>query len=200
MSSNKLHIFQVGNVLVSPDIITENFCCNINKCKGSCCVEGDSGAPVTQEEVLEIENCLKEVWNDLSPRAQDVINRQGVACVDSEGDLVTSIVDGKDCVFTCYENGICLCSLERAFREKRTRFCKPISCALYPIRVKKFPNGLFGINYNRWDICKHAVRKGNKLQTPIYQFLKEPLTRRFGKAWYEELCEVAKLLKSQSLP
>lgn len=190
-----LHIIQVGNVLVSPDIFTEKFCCDLDKCKGQCCVEGDAGAPVTLDEIGGIEDSLDTVWTDMSASAQAIVDKQGVAYVDQEGDLVTSIVNGKDCVFTCYENGCCLCALERAYRSKKTDFVKPISCALYPIRVKAFNNDTFGINYNRWDVCKDAVIKGKELNLPVYKFLEGPLTRRFGVEWYKELCEVAEQLE-----
>ena len=190
-----LHIVQVGNVLVSPDIFTEKFCCDLDKCKGQCCVEGDAGAPVTLDEIGGIEDSLDTVWKDMNASAQAVVDKQGVAYVDQEGDLVTSIVNGKDCVFTCYENGCCLCALERAFRAKKTEFVKPISCALYPIRVKDFKNGTVGINYNRWDVCKDAVIKGREIDFPVYKFLEGPLKRRFGADWYKELCEVAEQVK-----
>ena len=190
-----LHIIQVGNVLVSPDIFTEKFCCDLDKCKGQCCVEGDAGAPVTLDEIGGIEDSLDTVWTDMSASAQAIVDKQGVVYVDQEGDLVTSIVNGKDCVFTCYESGCCLCALERAYRAKKTDFVKPISCALYPIRVKDFNNGTVGINYNRWDVCKDAVVKGKELNLPIYKFLEGPLTRRFGAEWYKELCDVAEQLE-----
>ena len=122
-----------------------------------------------------------------------------MAYVDPEADLVTSIVGGKDCVFTCYENGCCLCALERAYRAGKTRFAKPISCALYPIREKQFPDGSVGLNYHRWRICQCAVEKGKQLDLPLYKFLAGPLTRRFGAEWYQELCEVAEELKVQGL-
>lgn len=190
-----LHIVQVGNVLVSPDIFTEKFCCDLDKCKGQCCVEGDAGAPVTLDEIGGIEDSLDTVWKDMNASAQAIVDKQGVAYVDQEGDLVTSIVNEKDCVFTCYENGCCLCALERAYRAKKTEFVKPISCALYPIRVKDFKNGTVGINYNRWDVCKDAIVKGRELNLPVYKFLEGPLTRRFGADWYNELCEVAEQIK-----
>lgn len=190
-----LPIIDVDGVLLSPDILTECFCCDLEACKGICCVEGDAGAPVTLDEIAAIEDSLDSVWSSLSARAQATIDRQGVAYTDPEGDLVTSIVDGKDCVFTCHEGGCCLCALERAYRTGQTTFCKPISCALYPIREKRFANGTVGLNYNRWAVCKDAVSKGNELGLPLYKFLKDPLTRRFGSAWYEELCLVAAELK-----
>lgn len=191
-------IIEIGEVLVSADIITERFCCDLDKCKGICCVEGDAGAPVTEEEIGHIEDALDKVWNDLSAGAQSVIDKQGVAYVDRDGDLVTSIVGGKDCAFTCYENGCCLCALERAYRNNLVDFCKPISCALYPIREKRLSGGGVALNYNRWDVCHDAVKKGRELDLPVYRFLKEPLTRRFGQEWYDELCTVADELIRQT--
>lgn len=201
-------IIEVGNVLVSMDIFTEKFCCDLSACKGECCIEGDAGAPVLFDEIGDIEESSEIVWNDLSASAQAVIDKQGVVYNDREGDLVTSIVNGKDCVFTCYKDLVfgdekiekcCLCALESAFREGKSNFCKPISCSLYPIREKKFNNGVIGLNYHRWDICKDAVVKGKELDMPVYKFLKEPLTRRFGEEWYKELETVANELKEQGL-
>lgn len=172
---------------MSPDIITERFCCDYEKCKGACCIEGNAGAPVTLDEIGQIEEVLDDVWQDLSPQAQAVIDRQGVAYTDQEGDLVTSIVNGKDCVFTCYDNGNCLCALEKACRAGKTSFMKPISCSLYPIRAKRFDNGMIGLNYHQWDVCRDAVALGKRLDMPVYRFLKEPLIRCFGEEWFAEL-------------
>jgi hypothetical protein len=190
-------ILEVGGVLISSDLLTELFCCDYEKCKGACCVEGDAGAPVTLDEIAGIEDALDTVWGDLCASAQAVIDKQGVAYTDKEGDLVTSIVRGKDCVFTCYDGDSCLCALEKAYRQGKTRFCKPVSCSLYPIREKNFGNGVIGLNYNRWDICRDAVKKGQTLGLPLYQFLKEPLIRRFGEDWYQELLDTVKELKKQ---
>ena len=195
-------ILQIGDILLSSDILTEQFCCDLSACKGQCCIEGDAGAPVTLEEIGEIEDSIDEAT------AQAVIDKQGVAYTDEEGDLVTSIVGGKDCVFTYYDDiedfnthkpikGCCLCALEKAFRAGKSRFCKPISCALYPIREKRFKDGTVALNYHRWDVCKDAVKKGRELQLPVYRFLEGPLVRRFGQEWYNELCDVAKDLKEQ---
>lgn len=185
-------ILDIDDVLVSSDIITEHFCCDLDACKGICCVEGDAGAPVTLEEIAGIEDSLDSVWNDMTAQAQAVVDKQGVAYNDCDGELVTSIVGGKNCVFTCYEHDCCLCALERAQRAGKTDFVKPISCALYPIREKRFANGTVALNYHRWDVCQPAVKKGRELSLPIYRFLEGPLTRRFGKEWYDSLCEVAK--------
>lgn len=206
----ELHIIQVGNVLVSPDIFTEYFCCDLAACKGQCCVEGDAGAPVTLDEIAAMEDNLDEIWGDLSASAQAVIDRQGVAYTDNDGELVTSIVGGRDCVFTCYRDinnlidgkpihNCCLCGFERAYRDGKTKWCKPISCALYPIRVKDFGNQVIGINYHRWDVCKDAQVLGRELNLRVYEFLKEPLIKRFGQKWYEELVEVAEQLKQEGM-
>ena len=191
--------FQIDNVLLTTEILTERFCCDLDACKGECCVEGDAGAPVTLDEVAAIEESLDVVWDDLNASAQTVIDKQGVAYTDQEGDLVTSIVGGKDCVFTCPENGCCFCALEKAYRAGKADFCKPISCALYPIREVRLKNGLIGLNYHRWDVCKDAVKKGKELDLPVYKFLKEPLTRRFGAAWYEALEEAAEEILKEGL-
>ena len=206
-------IIQVGDVLLSSEILTEKFCCDLSACKGECCVEGDAGAPVTLDEIAEIEACVDTVWNDLSVSAQAVIDRQGVAYTDIEGELVTSIVNGKDCVFTYYDDiyitqrdgascavhNCCLCALEKAYRAGRTRFCKPVSCALYPIREKKLGDSLVGLNYNRWTVCKMAVAKGVLEDVRLYEFLREPLIRRFGEEWYQELLDMVDELKRRAL-
>lgn len=185
-------IIEIDDILVSSDIFTEEFCCDLDACKGICCVEGDAGAPVTLDEIGGIEDALDTVWDDMSASAQAVVDKQGVAYTDRDGDLVTSIVGGKDCVFTCYEGDCCLCALERAYHSGKTGFCKPISCALYPIREKRLGNGMIALNYNRWDVCRDAVKKGRELHLPVYKFLKEPLIRRFGAEFYEKLCEAGK--------
>lgn len=203
-----LPIIQVGDVLLSPDIFTECFCCDLNACGGICCVEGDAGAPVTLDEIADIEDVLPEIWDDMAPRARGVVNKQGVAYTDQEGDLVTSIVDGKDCAFTCYgrvegmpddAEPACLCAIEKAWREgrlSRYEHCpKPISCYLYPIRERALSNGLVALNYHKWAVCSEAVRLGRAQGLKVWQFLREPLVRRFGQDWYDELAATAKALE-----
>lgn len=180
-------MIQIDDVVVSLDILKEKFLCNLDACKGECCIEGDAGAPVEQDEIAKLESVLPIIKDELTPEAIDVIEKQGVVYVDEEGDLVTSIVNGKDCVFTCYdEKGYCYCAIEKAFREGKTDFYKPISCHLYPIRVGDF--GKYkALNYHRWNVCKAAVLLGEKENVPVYKFLKEPLIRKFGQVWYDEL-------------
>ncbi len=187
----------IDDTLVSFDVFEEQFCCDLNACKGYCCVDGDAGAPLEPSEIAQIEQALPAVWDMLSQDARIVINRQGVSYKDASGEDVTSIVNGEDCVFTCYdEKGICYCALEKAWREGKTSFMKPVSCHLYPIRVQKLSNGLMALNYHRWSVCSSACRLGRELQLPVYRFLKEPLIRRFGKEWYEKLEVAAEWLKS----
>ena len=191
-------MIQIGQVIVSIDCLKEKFCCDLDVCHGQCCIEGDAGAPVTPDEIAELENAVEKINENLSPQARRIIDRQGVAYTDEDGDLVTSIVNGRDCVFTCHDSsGCCFCAVEKAFREKRITFCKPISCALYPIREKHLGNGLTALNYHRWSVCKAAVAKGQRENMPVYRFLREPLIRRFGQDWYNELDETAQALRQQ---
>lgn len=181
-------MIQIDDAIVALDIIEENFLCDLSACMGECCVEGESGAPLEKEEVAVLEEILPLVWDDLSPEAQKVIQKTGVAYKDTDGEMVTSIVNGKDCVFTYYdEKGICKCAIEKAHKEGKTDFYKPISCHLYPIRLQKYRD-FTAVNYHRWNVCKAAVALGNKEGLKIYQFLKTPLIRKFGEAWYNELC------------
>lgn len=197
MKRNEIPMIQIDDTIISIDCLSEKFCCDLDACAGTCCIEGDAGAPVDLDEVEELEAALPVVWNDLSASAQTVIDKQGVAYTDEEGDLVTSIVNGKDCVFTCYdEKGCCFCALEKAYRAGKTNFYKPLSCHLYPIRLKKIGD-MTALNYHRWDVCKAAVCKGEQLNLPVYRFLKEPLIRRFGQAWYDELEKAVEELKEQ---
>lgn len=192
-------MLQIKDVIVSFDVLTECFSCNLALCKGECCIEGDAGAPVTPDEIAQIEELLPTIWEGLSIEARKVINSQGVAYTDPEGELVTSIVNGKDCVFTCCgDDGCCYCAIEKAYRNGLCKFKKPVSCHLYPIRVKRIGD-YYGLNYDRWDVCRAAVLKGRKDGIPIYKYLKEPLVRRFGQEWYDELELTVEELKRQQL-
>lgn len=192
-------MIQIDDVVISLDVLREKFLCNLKACKGECCVEGDAGAPVELEEVAKLEEVLPVIWDDLSPAAQKLIKEQGVVYTDRDGDLVTSIVNGKDCVFTYYdETGCCFCAIEKAYREGKVDFYKPVSCHLYPIRVGDY-GPYKGVNYHRWSVCKAAVVLGEKENLPVYKFLKEPLIRKFGEAWYQELEEAVVELKERNL-
>ena len=190
-------MFQIGDAVVSRDVVEDKFICDLVACKGICCVEGESGAPLNLDEVSKLEEIVPIVWDDLSPLAQEEINRNGVAYKDYDGDMVTSIVNGKDCVFTYYgEDKICKCAIEKAYREGKTDFYKPISCHLYPIRLQEYKD-FTAVNYHKWSVCCDAVKLGRREGVKIYQFLKEPLIRRFGQEWYEELDAVVQQYYSE---
>ncbi|MBO7610323.1 MAG: DUF3109 family protein [Muribaculaceae bacterium] len=180
-------MFQIQDTLVSLDVVERFFCCDLESCLGACCIEGDAGAPITETEKAQIESILPTVWDYLLPRAQEEIKENGVAYHDPEGEMVTSIIDGKNCVFSYFEpGGLCSCALERAYRGGLTTFRKPISCYLYPLRIKQY-DGYAAVNYHRWKICKCAEVMGRKNGIRVYQFLKQPLIDRFGQEWYDEL-------------
>lgn len=180
-------MLQIQHTLVSLDLIEKYFVCDLDACLGACCIEGDAGAPLAPGEAEKIERILPEVENDLLPRALEEIHNEGASYTDPDGDLVTQIVDGRDCVYTCYAaGGKCLCALEKAFREGRIPDVKPISCRLYPVRLKEY-DGFTAVNMHRWKICRPAETLGRRLGVRAYQFLKGPLIARFGKEWYSEL-------------
>ena len=184
-------MIQIQNTILSDDIFEEHFICNLTKCKGACCVEGDSGAPLEQEEFEQIKSILPEIWNYLSPQAQQLIEAQGIAYTDYDGELVTSIINGRECVFTYFdEDGTCKCSIEKANREGRILVQKPISCHLYPIRVTEYST-FTAMNYHEWEICNDACILGKELKVPVYKFLKTPLIRKYGEEFYETLCDAA---------
>ena len=184
-------MLQIDDTIISLDLIEEKFICDIPRCLGACCVEGESGAPLEQEEVAIIEELLPEVLNDLSDKAKEVIKKEGVATIDPEGDLVTSIINGKECVFSFFDNkGVCHCAIEKAYNEGRSKFRKPISCYLYPVRVKQYKD-FKGVNVDTWEICGVARELGKKEGLPVYKFLKDPLIQKFGQEWFDQLSYAA---------
>lgn len=191
-------MLEIQNTLVSLDLVERYFCCDLDACLGACCIEGDAGAPITEAEAEAIRRDLPAVYNELSPAAQTAVTERGVSYIDEEGDLVTTIVNGRDCAFTCYEaGGKCLCAFDRAHRQGRTKFQKPISCYLYPVRLTEYPT-FTAVNLHRWKICRPAEKLGRRLGLRAYQFLKDPLTARFGKEWYDELCLAAEAWLAQN--
>jgi len=187
-------MIQIKDTLISEDVFETCFVCDLGKCKGMCCVEGDAGAPLTHEEYEAIKNVLPKIWDDLSPKARELIEKQGIAYIDDDGELVTSIIKGRECVFTYFDaDGVCRCAIDNAFREGRISVQKPISCHLYPIRLHKYDE-FTALNYDRWSVCQPALRLGKKTGIKLYQFLKEPLIRKFGEEWYQEVCQIAELL------
>ena len=190
-------MFLIQNTLVSLDVLEKEFCCDLDKCHGCCCIEGDAGAPVTDEELLQIEKLLPDLLPEMTKEAREVVEKQGLAYKDQSGEQVLSIVNDKDCIFARTDhNGWCYCLIEKLFRAGKTEFLKPLSCHLYPVRLTKVGENT-GVEYHRWDICHCARVLGKKNHVPLYQFLKEPLIRRFGQEWYDELELTAQEWKKQ---
>ncbi|MDE6399733.1 MAG: DUF3109 family protein [Muribaculaceae bacterium] len=181
----------IKDTLVSEDLIERFFVCDLDTCLGQCCIDGDAGAPLLEEENDKIAKNIDIILPMLTPAAQRAINDEGISYIDEEGDLVTNIIEGRDCVFTCFaEGGKCLCALEKGYREGVLPHLKPSSCHLYPVRLKKVGD-MTAVNLHRWKICKCAEILGRKTGTRAYVFLKEPLIRKFGQEWYDELCLTA---------
>lgn len=180
-------MLQIDDTIISLELLDERFVCDLSTCQGICCIEGDDGAPLEETEVKIIEDLLPIIWDDLTEISKEVIRKQGVSYIDDDGEPVTSIVNGAECVFTYTDkDGTCKCAIEKAFREGKTDFYKPISCHLYPVRLQKYDE-FTAVNYHRWNVCNCARKLGGKLGVPVYQFLKEPLIRRFGHEWFEQL-------------
>lgn len=180
-------MIEIQDVLVHEDLIKENFVCNLNKCKGICCVEGDSGAPLEVSETAILKDIYPKIKHLLSEKGIKAIEEQGEYVTDVDGDLTTTCVDGnKECAYVLFENGITKCGIEKAYELGLVDWQKPISCHLYPIRITKYPE-FEVLNYDRWHICHDACTFGRELKVPVYQFLKTPLIRKYGAEWYQEL-------------
>lgn len=197
-------VILIQDTIVSLEILEKEFCCDIDHCKGCCCIEGDAGAPVTEEEERLLNAMLPELLPQMTKEAREVVEKQGIAYNDPSGERVLSIVNDKDCIFARTDhNGWCYCLIEKRFSglgdERISGFKKPISCHLYPVRLTKVGN-MTGVEYHRWDICHSSRQLGHKLHLPLYKFLKEPLIRRFGQEWYDELCLTASEWQKQNGP
>lgn len=180
-------MLQIDDTIISLDLFNERFVCDLSSCKGICCIEGDAGAPLLEEEIDIIEDLLPVIEDFLSETSKEIIRKQGVFYIDEEGEPVTSIVDDKECVFTYTdEDGICKCAIEKAYSEGKTDFYKPISCHLYPVRIQKYKD-FEAVNYHQWKVCECGRILGNNVKVPVYKFLKEPLIRKFGTEWYEQM-------------
>ena len=186
-------IVQIDDCLVSEDVFAEFFACDYEKCKGKCCIIGDCGAPLEEEEIEIVEREYPSYSPLMSERGREAAESKGFFEIDFEGDIVTPLVPGtQECAYTLFDDaGNCLCAMERCWFSGGCSFRKPISCALYPIRIKKLSNGMLALNVHHWDICSDAFEKGKREGIRVYQFLKEPLIRRFGEEFYEQLCAAA---------
>jgi len=188
-------MIRIDDTLISLDLLEKKFCCNLKKCKGQCCVDGDSGAPLTAEEVELLPGIIEKVKQYMRPEGIAAIEMQGTHVIDSDNETVTPLIDEKECAYTIFENNITYCAIEKAWKENEIDFQKPISCHLYPVRVKSY-NDFEAINYDIWKICEPARIFGSKKGVLVYEFLKEALIRRFGRSWYNQLDIAAKEIES----
>lgn len=190
-------LVEIGDKIVSTQIFERKFVCDLNACKGACCVEGDAGAPLTLEEIDILEEDLEAIKPYMRKEGIDAVDKTGVFYMDQDNEAGTTLVNNKECAFVFFDdNGITKCAIEQAHREGKTEFKKPISCHLYPIRVKEFKD-FTALNYDKWDICSPACACGESLNVPVYKFLKEPIIRAFGGDFFEELEVVNEELKNQ---
>ena len=180
-------MIEIDGKIVSTDLLTEHFACDIAKCKGMCCVEGNAGAPLEMDEVDILEEEFENYRPYMTAEGIESIERQGFMVVDEDGDYTTPLVGDAECAYAYTENGVTLCAIEKAFLKGECSFRKPVSCHLYPIRLVNFSNGTIGLNYHRWDVCRTACENGRRHGIPVYKSLKEPITRRFGEEFYQAL-------------
>jgi hypothetical protein len=190
-------MIEIDDTLISEEILENDFVCNLDACKGACCVEGDAGAPVEDEEVEILKRIYHKVAPYLSEQGRQAIEAQGTAIRGSDGEWETPLINGGECAYVVRdEKGIVLCGIEQAYREGKIDWKKPISCHLYPIRLKQYTS-FIAVNYDRWSICKDACILGRKLQVPIYKFVREALIRKFGEQWYQQLEAAEKMISEQ---
>ena len=187
-------MFQLGKTIVSEEILERDFVCNLSACKGNCCIDGDAGAPLSAEETKIMEEIYPKVKPYLRPEGIAAIEAQGTWVKGEDGDFETTLIEGKDCAYVIFDGETALCGIEQAYNEGIVSWKKPVSCHLYPIRVKDFTE-FTAVNYDKWHICDDACTLGKELQVPVYKFVKEALIRRFGEDWYLELEKVALDLK-----
>lgn len=192
-------MFQLGKTIVSEEILKNDFVCNLTACHGACCVDGDAGAPLLESETTILEDIYEKVKPFLRQEGIAAIEEQGTWVIGTDGTLETPLIDNKDCAYVIFDGQTALCGIEQAYNQGLIDWKKPVSCHLYPIRVKDFSE-FAAVNYDEWEICDPACQLGQELQVPVYKFVKEALIRRFGENWYMELEKVAADLKSEGKP
>jgi len=189
-------LVQIEDIILSTELFERKFVCDLNACKGACCVQGDSGAPLTVEEVTILEEVYDQVVPYMRPEGIAAVEEQGVFYMDFSNEPATTLVNGEECAFVYFdEQGITKCAIEKANLEGKTDWKKPISCHLYPIRVKKMGE-MTALNYDKWNICEPACACGESLNVPVFRFLKEPLIRAFGQPFYDDMLKVEEELNN----
>ena len=191
-------MIEIGRTIISRDVFEKHFLCDILKCKGACCIEGDSGAPLTEDEARLIEQDYSTFENYLPKAHKKEIKKQGYSIIDGDGDLVTPLVNMRQCVYSFYdEKNILKCAIEKAHFEGKTKFRKPISCHLFPIRISEYKH-FDAVNYEELKICKPGRQCGKSEKLPLYIFLKGPLIKKYGEEWYKEVEIAGEHLKTIS--
>ena len=187
-------MFQLNKTIISEEILEKEFVCNLSACKGACCVDGDAGAPLDEEETKILAEIFPKVKPFLRPEGIAAIEAQGTHVVSDFGELETPLIDGKDCAYVIFDGKTALCGIEQAYNEGIVDWKKPVSCHLYPIRLKEYSD-FAAVNYDKWHICTDACALGEELGVPVYNFVKEALIRKFGQQWFDELDKVAQEMK-----
>lgn len=186
----KNKMFQIGNAIVSDEVIEKEFVCNLTACKGQCCIDGDAGAPLDENETEILDEIYETIKPYLRTEGIKAIEDQGKWVIGSDGEYETPLINGGECAYVIFDGNTALCAIEQAYNEGLVSWKKPISCHLYPIRIKEYSQ-FSAVNYNKWHICDDACTLGKELEVPVYRFLKEPLIRKYGEDWYKELSLVA---------
>jgi hypothetical protein len=183
-------MIQIDNTLISNDLVNKKFVCDLQKCKGACCVLGNSGAPLEKNEIMILKKIFPELKPFLRPEGIMAIKKQGVSVIDEENENVTPLIEGKECAYTVFEDGIARCAIEKAFYAGVVNFRKPISCFLYPVRIKKYKS-FEAVNYDLWEICDEARILGQSANVAVYQFTSKALIQKYGEEWYKKLDDAA---------
>lgn len=186
-------MIQIDNTIISLDVFEQSFACNLLHCKGACCVEGDSGAPLEDNEIKEIASNLDVIQLYIPEKSINTIRKYGFFFIDNDDDKVTQLNENKECVFACFENNIAYCGIEKAYLEHKISIQKPISCYLYPIRLTKY-SSFIAVNYHAWDICKPAIENGKKNNLHVYEVCKDALIQYFGEKWYQKLLQASQYI------
>ncbi len=183
-------MFLIDKVLLSDHLLEKQFVCDLSKCKGACCVEGDAGAPLLTEELAILEDIYESVKPFLSQEGIEKMEESGLYVQDTDGSYTTPVINNRECAYVVYDaHNTAKCGIEMAHKAGKTDFLKPISCHLYPIRVSQY--GTYeALNYHKWDICDAACTLGESLQVKVYAFLREALTRKYGQEWFDELIKI----------
>jgi len=189
-------MIEVGKTIISRDVFKKEFVCNLSACKGECCIAGDAGAPLTNEEKDILDTIYKDVKPYMRPEGIEAVSQQGTSVFDKkDNEYETALINGAECAFVVHgEDGSALCAIEKAYNDGKVDWPKPLSCHLYPIRIKEYRD-FDSVNYDQWDICADACTLGQELSVPVYRFLKDPLIRKYGEDWYSDLVEVAALVE-----